>query len=243
MLCSVNEENNSSASTCFVGMDGQRIAYLRRADTLDRHSLTLPLPLLFRNPCLHLRTDLQDTHCYMFSRDIYEHPLLQMGRGMFSIKEELLPALVKNDSVYAYILEQQQQSIGEFDRNAVYCLRTNNNHALMLANRLLALHISPPRRDATLIGEGGSMGERCTIRRSNVGHHVTIGCNVKITNCLIMDHVVIQDNCRLENVIAGTKSTIRDACQLKDCAVGPQYVVERETVSTGESFSVGEIAF
>ena len=128
MMCSVNEESISSANTCFVGMDGQRIAYLRRSDTLDRHSLTLPLPLLFRHPCLNLRTDLQDTHCYMFSRDIYEHPILQTRKGMFSIKEELMPALVKNDSVYAYILEQKQRSTGDVvDKGGEYCLRANNN--------------------------------------------------------------------------------------------------------------------
>lgn len=243
MLCSVNGDSISSVSTCFVGMDGQRIAYLRRADTLDRHSLTLPLPLLFQHPCLKLRTDLQDSHCYMFSRDIYEHPLLQTAKNIFSIKEELMPALVKSDSVYAYILEQQQRSTGDVDRNGEYCLRANNKEALMQANRLLASQLFPPKKDPTLMGESGSVGERCTIRRSTIGHHVTIGCNVRITGSLIMDHVVIQDNCKLDGIIAGAKCTIRDACQLKDCAIGPQYVVERETVSTGESFSVGEIAF
>ena len=244
MLCSVDEESTSFVGTCFVGMDKQRVAYLKRGDALDRHSLTLPLPLLFRHPCLNLRTDLQDCHCYMFSRDIYEHPLLQKGKGMFSIKEELLPALVKTDSVHAYILEERQRRLTEeMDRREEYCLRANNKNALMLANKLLASHLSSSKKDPTLMGEGASLGERCTIRRSNIGHHVTIGCNVKITNCLIMDHVVIQDHCKLENVIAGAKSTIRDACQLKDCVIGPQYVVERGTVSTGESFSVGEIAF
>lgn len=244
MLCSTSEESASSASTCFVGMDGQRVVYLRRSDTLDRHSLTLPLPLLYRHPCLNLRTDLQDTHCYMFSRDIYEHPILQTGKGMFSIKEELMPALVKSVPVYAYILEQKQQPPGEVaDGRGEYCLRANNKDALMQANRLLALHLAPSKKDPTLMGENGSQGERSTIRRSNIGHHVTIGRNVRIANCLIMDHVVIQDNCKLDNVIAGAKSTIRDACQLKDSAVGPQYVVERGTVSMGESFSVGDVAF
>ena len=147
MLCSVNEESISSASTCFVGLDGQQIAYLRRADTLDRHSLTLPLPLLFRHSCLNLRTDLQDSHCYMFSREIYEHPILQTRKDMFSIKEELMPALVKSDSVYAYILEQQQQrSMGDVNKSGEYCLRANNKDSLMQANRPLALHLRRPKR-------------------------------------------------------------------------------------------------
>lgn len=210
---------NGGSDKLFVGLNGQQIAFVKR--DIDKH-LSVPLSLLRRHPSIALRTDLFDSHCYMFSRDIYEHPALAKG-DFYSVREDLIPALVRHGSVYAYL-----HSTG-------HCLRANTTVALMEANRLLC------RPRDTLTGENVVLGDRSTFKRSIIGHHVTIGRNVRITNSLLMDHVVIQDNCKLDNVFAAAKSTIRDACELKDCQVGPQYVIERETAATGESFSVIEL--
>jgi translation initiation factor eIF-2B subunit gamma len=52
----------------------------------------------------------------------------------------------------------------------------------------------------SLIGDGVSILERCSIKRSVIGNHVKIGKNCKISNSIIMDYVVIEDGFCVFNV-------------------------------------------
>lgn len=45
----------------------------------------------------------------------------------------------------------------------------------------------------SMIGEGSKMGERCSVKKSVIGSHCTIGKNVQISRSIIMDYVVIED--------------------------------------------------
>jgi translation initiation factor eIF-2B subunit gamma len=45
----------------------------------------------------------------------------------------------------------------------------------------------------SLIGDGVSILERCSVKRSIIGNHVKIGKNCKITNSIVMDYVVVED--------------------------------------------------
>lgn len=282
----------------YIGMQRSLVCYQREEASSDRQ-FSIPMSLLKKHPHIHMRSDLMDAHCYMFSKDVFEHPVMQsprMGKAFFSVREELLPALVKTGGVHGFIFDVNTQidraatAVGTAaaaatttttgsgegkaskpgQKSSHYCLRANNPGALITANRIMQFQGRPARtphpgkpptnlvspssqtdqlkvvqgeRQAqpvvdSLVGEGGSIGERSSIRRSTIGNHVTIGKSVKITNCLIMDHVVIQDHCKLDSVIAAAKSTIRDVCTMKDCVIGPEYVVERETEATGEAFYI-----
>jgi len=44
-----------------------------------------------------------------------------------------------------------------------------------------------------MVGEGSRIGERCSVKKSVIGKHCTIGKNVKINNAILMDHVTVQD--------------------------------------------------
>ena len=45
----------------------------------------------------------------------------------------------------------------------------------------------------SLVGGSVHVGERCSIKRSIVGAHCSIGSNVKLTNVVLMDHVTVHD--------------------------------------------------
>lgn len=301
-----------------IGLDGTLVCYSKRVN--HGSLVNLPLSMLSAHPHLHTRSDLQDMHCYMFSKDLFEHPVIKAqmnmtgarsvvtsssSRGLYhfstpamapfySVKEHLIPALVKTGHVHAFIVEKRlTKTTGQTTGTLVamsksacyvdYCLRANTPGALIEANRIISVITAkkqadiatntsastsgsgqpsdkkgskkqqqtqqqpwqqaqqyPPSAPLTnctesLVGDNISLGDRSAIRKSTVGNHVTIGKSVKLTNCLIMDHVVIQDNCKLDSVIAGSKSTIRDMCTMRDCIIGPEYVVERETMLTGEA--------
>lgn len=44
-----------------------------------------------------------------------------------------------------------------------------------------------------MVGDGTSIGARCSIKKSIIGRHCNIGNNVKIINSVIMDYVTIKD--------------------------------------------------
>ena len=44
-----------------------------------------------------------------------------------------------------------------------------------------------------MVGEGVMIGERCSIKWSNIGKHSCISDRVKITNSVIMDYVTIKE--------------------------------------------------
>lgn len=41
------------------------------------------------------------------------------------------------------------------------------------------------------MGEGTTIGEKVSVKRSVIGKHCTIADKVKITNCILMDHVTV----------------------------------------------------
>ena len=45
----------------------------------------------------------------------------------------------------------------------------------------------------SLVGEGTRIDSRCSVKRTIIGRHCTIGRNVKLTNVILMDRVTIQD--------------------------------------------------
>ncbi|OMJ09943.1 putative translation initiation factor eIF-2B subunit gamma [Smittium culicis] len=55
--------------------------------------------------------------------------------------------------------------------------------------------ISPRSQITTdsIVGASTKISDRCIIKKSVIGSHVTIGKNVKLTNCIIHDYATIQD--------------------------------------------------
>lgn len=79
------------------------------------------------------------------------------------------------------------------------------------------------------IGKETVIGDRCSVKKSNIGQHCTIAANVKLGGVVIMDNVVIRENCQLQNVIVGSGARIMEGCTLKDASVSAACTVPEGT--------------
>ncbi|KAJ1564649.1 hypothetical protein HK096_006947, partial [Nowakowskiella sp. JEL0078] len=117
------------------------------------------------------------------------------------------------------------------------CLRVNTLWNYAEANRLMTkifnenggitstAEINPSTQKSldVLVGDGTRINERCTLKKSVIGNHCTIGKNVKIVNSVIMDYVIISDGVQLEGCIVCNNAKLNGKIQLKDCEVGAGY--------------------
>lgn len=227
----------------FVGLvDGcsksSRVAFLksqRRNYDGDSKPLKIPFQLLARrHPRIHLRSDLRDVHCYMFSKEIFEQPLCsannRLRKPLWSVREDLIPALVPA-GLYAFLYDNEHETAGQF------CMRANTPQALLECTKMAM------RPKDSISGLKLHLGEKASYKKSCLGSNVSIGSNSKITNSLIMDNIVIQANCKLDGCILGSNVIVKEDSELKDCIVGPDYVIERKTIAEGETFSIHDQAF
>jgi ADP-glucose pyrophosphorylase len=86
-----------------------------------------------------------------------------------------------------------------------HCVRTNTIPAYMEMNRqmtkLIEQKIASTAEISTktqvgpdsMVGDGSKVGDRCSVKKSVIGSHCTIGKNVKIVNSVIMDYVIVED--------------------------------------------------
>mmetsp|Transcript_65236 Transcript_65236/g.155594 ORF Transcript_65236/g.155594 Transcript_65236/m.155594 type:complete len:429 (+) Transcript_65236:102-1388(+) len=91
-----------------------------------------------------------------------------------------------------------------------------------------------------VVGEGFTIGDKSSIKKSVIGKHCTIGSNVKIVNSIIHSHVKIQDNVTLTGCVVCDNAYIDSECTLTNCQVGSQYSVEAESTLKNDSLVVGD---
>lgn len=201
----------------FAGMDEsrKRLLYLvGKADVDD--SLEFRMSLFYKFPCILLRTNLTDAHCYIFRKEILE--LIDSGeatgqRKLFSVREELIPRLVRKQKPSAKCADRlaapeapNQCAVRLVDGE--FCVRVNSLKSYTEANRHIMktlpngiVRMSPSAEISpkggvgsdSMVGDFTKLGEKSSVKRSVIGSNVTIGKNVKISNCIIMDNVTIDD--------------------------------------------------
>ncbi|KAI8907157.1 nucleotide-diphospho-sugar transferase [Gorgonomyces haynaldii] len=86
----------------------------------------------------------------------------------------------------------------------------------------------------SMVGEGTTIDERCSVKKTIIGNHCVIGKNVKMTNSIIMDYCTIEDGAKLENVIVCHRAKIETKANLKDCEVAGGAVVPSDAQIKGE---------
>jgi hypothetical protein len=86
-----------------------------------------------------------------------------------------------------------------------YCVRVNSVAMFVEVNRLMmklaGTRVAPTVETSdktqigmdSMVGEGTKMGDRCSVKKSVIGAHCTIGKNVKIVNSIILDYVTLED--------------------------------------------------
>ncbi|CAI5478132.1 unnamed protein product [Closterium sp. Yama58-4] len=79
-----------------------------------------------------------------------------------------------------------------------------------------------------MVGEGTSVGEKSSIKRSIIGRHCRIGAHVKLVNSVIMDHVTIGDGCLVQGSVVSSNVLMQERTSVVDCHVGPGFVVAKD---------------
>lgn len=77
-----------------------------------------------------------------------------------------------------------------------------------------------------LVGQGATIGDKVSVKRSIIGKHCTIGDKVKITNSVILDHVTVGEGCNIQGSVVSANVHINEKCELKDCIVGTEQNIQ-----------------
>ncbi|XP_022110388.1 translation initiation factor eIF-2B subunit gamma-like [Acanthaster planci] len=72
----------------------------------------------------------------------------------------------------------------------------------------------------SMLGEGTTIGEKVSVKRSIIGKHCIVGDKVKIINSVVMDHVNISEGCTIQGSIVCGNTHVSEAVEMKDCLIG-----------------------
>lgn len=142
---------------------------------------------------------------------------------------------VRVNSLQAY-LDINREVAGEAIHLTGYEVSTHNNVIHETASLGWKSTVGPH----CMLGEGSTLGEKCSIKKSVVGRHCRIGSNVKIINSVVMNYVTVEDGCTIQNSIICSNANLQERCTLKDCQVGPGYMVVGRLELKGEAFAKKE---
>ncbi|XP_072024090.1 LOW QUALITY PROTEIN: translation initiation factor eIF2B subunit gamma-like [Amphiura filiformis] len=132
-----------------------------------------------------------------------------------------------------------------------FCMRANTTAAYCEVNRQIVqqkllyddeplTHPSASIKPKTtigqdsMVGEGTTIGEKDSVKRSIIGKHCSIGDKVKIANSVVMDHVTIKDGCTIQGSILCGNTHINEGVELKDCIVGSSQNVPEKSKFSNE---------
>eukprot|EP00112_Aurelia_sp_Birch-Aquarium-sp1_P015881 Seg3555.2 transcript_id=Seg3555.2/GoldUCD/mRNA.D3Y31 product="Translation initiation factor eIF-2B subunit gamma" protein_id=Seg3555.2/GoldUCD/D3Y31 len=126
------------------------------------------------------------------------------------------------------------------------CLRINNLPAYIHINREITkllptiapniekvhstVHVKEKSQIGSdcIVGEGNSISENVSIKRSVIGKHCKIGSKVKISNSIVMEYVTIEDGCNIQGSVICNNAYIKEGCTIKDCQVGANHSVKAD---------------
>ncbi|KAL6765072.1 eukaryotic translation initiation factor 2B gamma [Haematococcus lacustris] len=85
-----------------------------------------------------------------------------------------------------------------------------------------------------VLGEGCTLGDKASIKRSVLGANCRLGANVKVINSVLQDGVVIGDGVTLQNTVCCQGASVKERTSLKDCQVGMGFTVPAGQELKGE---------
>lgn len=123
----------------YAGLDETKKKLLFLENELDIDgSIDFRMSLISRFPCILLRTNLTDAHCYIF-RQAFLQMLDQKScfgkRTLYSIREELVPRLVKHQSHAPNSKDGYNCAVRLLESD--FCVRVNNLKNYNEANKFV----------------------------------------------------------------------------------------------------------
>lgn len=249
------DSEDAEVFTCFDETK-KKLLYIENKADVDS-SIDFKMALIAQHPCMLLRTNLTDAHCYIFRKSFLA--LMDSGsvfgkRNLYSVREELIPRIVKHQKFKSDAQKADPSCYTCAARllESEFCIRVNNLKNYNEANKfaLKSVPLGPGRISPSAeiqpksqvgsdvqVGDFVKVGEKSAIKKSTLGNNVSIGKNVKLSNCILMDGVVIEDNCKIDNCLIGPFVRVKEKSTLKDCDIGPRYVIAPEANFKGETLS------
>jgi len=80
----------------------------------------------------------------------------------------------------------------------------------------------------------------CSVKKTIIGKHCTVGNNVKLVNCIVHNHVTIKDNCTITGCVLCNNAYIGEDCGITNCQVGVKYNLEEGSQHKNEHLVLGE---
>ncbi|XP_077981499.1 translation initiation factor eIF2B subunit gamma-like [Glandiceps talaboti] len=148
----------------------------------------------------------------------------------------------KNIRCYAHVMEEG------------FCIRANTLASYVEANRYMPKCISSISADGEenlihsaatiknrsqighdcMVGEGSSLSDKVSVKKSIIGKHCNIGEKVRITTSVIMDHVTISEGCTIQGSVICSDAHINVQSELKDCLVGGSQTIPAKSKFSSE---------
>ena len=72
----------------------------------------------------------------------------------------------------------------------------------------------------SIVGEGTTIGDKSTIKRSVIGRNCRIGEKVKIINSILMDDIEVDESTTINFSIISNNCKINAKSEFKDCLIG-----------------------
>eukprot|EP00053_Salpingoeca_punica_P009476 m.84889 g.84889 ORF g.84889 m.84889 type:complete len:430 (+) comp15037_c0_seq1:137-1426(+) len=88
----------------------------------------------------------------------------------------------------------------------------------------------------SIVGEGVTLGDKCTIKKSVIGRNCSI--DGKVVNSVVMDNVKIEADCVITNSIVCKSATLSKGVVLTNCQVGKAFAMQHEGTYKNENFVV-----
>lgn len=214
----------------------------------SEEKLSISKALLKRQNNLTIRSDLIDSHFYIFKKETFF--LMISKTKMSSIQTDFLPYFMKlnirnqgEDRVFGYLVKNEVSYIDQI---------SNVNQFLQINREVQNLNVTPKTpwklqkthrvesKDVTdkncLIGENVKVGEGTLLKDCIIGENVTIGENCRLNNCVIMKDTKIKHSVVLQSTIVCNKVLIKENSQLIECQIASNTIVNETTNAKYEIF-------
>lgn len=133
------------------------------------------------------------------------------------------------------------------------CKRITNIRSYMNINRelpqlfLTQIPLPWPRmqgyskKEMSVIGDNGEVGEKVTMKQCSVGSGVKVGMKTKLNSCVVMDNATVGESCTIQNSIICAGAIIESGCNLNECYIGAGAVITANSKIKSESISSRDI--
>lgn len=224
-----------------------------RQEVRDRKGLRARQVMLVRHPNLAISTNLLQSSIYFCSKEVFNVLSTSEDDNGVQYKDRTWTKVIRDIARRSWQHREPLETVAfhVIDSESTL-IRVDNLSAYLEANRwIMKQHLrtrahtapkpAPVKGAATvgadsLVGPNGNLGEKTSVKKSNIGANCTLGKRCRITGCVILDGVTIADDVVLENCLIGRDAKVHTKVRLTSCTVEGGYVISKDSQAKNEVF-------